>query len=136
MASWKQKRKYKVDFGGGRVLALPYRMLVLPAFDNLTPKAIAVLIKLAKNYNGSNNGDLSCTAQMMAKGRPMDAKTLASALQELIEAGLIVRTREYRKGREKGMARCALYAVTWAAIDECPGKDLEVKPGPPTFKFD
>lgn len=130
-----RKKRYKVDFGGGRALALPHRMLIHPAFDNLTPKAIAVLIKLARNFNGYNNGDLSCTVQMMAKGRPMDAKTLASALQELLEAGLIVRTREYRKGREKGMARCALYAVTWAAIQECPGKDLEVKPGPPTFNF-
>jgi hypothetical protein len=130
-----RKKGYKVDFGGGRVLALPYRLLAHYAFDNLTPKAIAVLIKLARNYNGRNNGDLSCTAEMLAKGRPMDAKTLASALQELLDAGLIVRTRAYRKGREQGMARCALYAITWAAIDECPGKDLEVRPGPPTFKF-
>ena len=130
-----RKTKYKVDFGGGRVLALPYRLLVHPAFDNLSPKAIAVLIKLARNYNGRNNGDLSCTADMLAKGRPMDAKTLASALDELLEAGLIVRTREYRKGRERGMARCALYAITWAAIDECPGKELETGPGPPTFRF-
>lgn len=117
------------------MLALPYRLLVHPAFDNLSPKAIAVLIKLARNYNGRNNGDLSCTADMLAKGRPMDAKTLASALDELLEAGLIVRTREYRKGRERGMARCALYAITWAAIDECPGKELETGPGPPTFRF-
>jgi len=128
-----RKKRFKADWGGGRALALPYLILIHPAFDNLTPKAIAVLVKLARYYNGRNNGDLSCTATMMAKGRPMDAKTLASALQELLEAKLIVRTREYRKGREKGMARCALYAVTWAAIDECPGKDLEVKPGPPTF---
>lgn len=117
------------------MLALPYRLLVHPAFDNLTPKAIAVLIKLARGYNGRNNGDLSCTADMLAKGRAMDAKTLASALDELLEAGLIVRTREYRKGRERGMARCALYAITWAAIDECPGKELETGPGPPTFRF-
>ncbi|MGG2023898.1 helix-turn-helix domain-containing protein [Pseudomonas sp. S8] len=131
-----RKTKYKVDFGGGRVLALPYRLLVHPAFDNLSPKAIAVLIKLARGYNGRNNGDLSCTASTMAKGKPMDAKTLASALAELIDAGLIVRTRENRKGgREHGMARCALYAITWAAIDDCPGKDLEVRPGPPQFRF-
>ncbi|MFJ4063971.1 MULTISPECIES: hypothetical protein [unclassified Pseudomonas] len=130
-----RKKKYKVDFGGGRVLALPYRLLTHPAFDCLTPKAVTVLIKLARNYNGHNNGDLACTADMLAQGRPMDAKTLASALEELIQAGLIVRTREYRKGRERGMARCALYAITWAAIDECPGKDLERSPGPPTFKF-
>ncbi|WP_213153701.1 helix-turn-helix domain-containing protein [Pseudomonas carnis] len=129
-------KKHKVDFGGGRVLALPYRLLVHPAFDNLSPKAIAVLIKLGRNYNGRNNGDLSCTTSTMAKGKGMDAKTLASALAELIEAGLIVRTRQNQKGgREHGRARCALYAITWAAIDDCPGKDLEVRPGPPTFKF-
>lgn len=131
-----RKTKYKVDFGGGRVLALPYRLLISDAFDNLSTKAVTVLIKLARNYNGRNNGDLSCTASMMAKGKPMDAKTLASALAELMDAGPIIRTRESRKGgREQGMARCALYAITWAAIDECPGKDLEVSPGPPRFRF-
>ncbi|WP_247258078.1 helix-turn-helix domain-containing protein [Pseudomonas moorei] len=131
-----RKKSYKVDFGGGRVLALPYRLLISDAFDNLSPKAVTVLIKLARNYNGRNNGDLSCTASMMAKGKSMDAKTLASALSELIDAGLIVRTRESRKGgREQGMARCALYALTWAAIDECLGKELELTPGPPRFKF-
>lgn len=131
-----RKKSYKVDFGGGRVLALPYRLLISAAFDNLSPKAVTVLIKLARNYNGRNNGDLSCTVSMMAEGRPMDAKTLASALTELIDAGLIIRTRESRKGgREQGMARCALYAITWAKVDECPGKELEVGPGPPRFKF-
>lgn len=131
-----RKKKYKVDFGGGRVLALPYLLLISDAFDNLSTKAVTVLIKLARNYNGRNNGNLSCTVSMIAKGKPMDAKTLASALAELMEAGLIVRTRESRKGgREQGMARCALYAITWAAIDDCPGKDLDVSPGPPRFKF-
>ncbi|WP_238418484.1 helix-turn-helix domain-containing protein [Pseudomonas cannabina] len=130
-----RKKSYKVDFGG-RVLALPYRLLIHPAFDNLSPKAVVVLIKLARNDNGRNNGDLSCTADMLAKGRSMDAKTLASALQELIEAKLIIRTRPYRKGgREEGMAQCALYAIAWAKIDECPGKGLETAPCPAPFKF-
>lgn len=130
-----RKKQYKVDFGG-RVFALPHRLLVHPAFDNLSPKAVTVLIKLGRHYNGRNNGDLACTVEMMAEGRKMDAKTLASALQELIDAGLIIRTRSYRKGgREPGMAQCALYALAWAYIDECPGKNLEVSPGPAPFKF-
>jgi hypothetical protein len=39
-----RKKSYKVDFGGGRVLALPYRLLVSDAFDNLSTKAVTVLI--------------------------------------------------------------------------------------------
>ena len=68
-----RKKSYKVDFGGGRVLALPYRLLISDAFDNLSPKAVVVLIKLARNYNGKNNGDLACTVAMLSSGRIMDA---------------------------------------------------------------
>lgn len=50
--------------------------------------------------------------------------TLSKALKELQERNLIVKTRSNYKGRDG--ARCALYAFTWAPIDECPGKMLEV----------
>ncbi|MFV3383620.1 hypothetical protein [Pseudomonas sp. NY15354] len=130
-----RKKTYKVDFGGGRALALPYRLLIHPAFDNLSPKAIAVLVKLARHYNGKNNGDLAVTTSMLSSGRPMDAKTLRSALDELLEAGLIIKTREPGPWSPDGRRQPTLYAITWARIDECTGKDLEVPPGPPRFKF-
>ncbi|WP_439878091.1 hypothetical protein [Pseudomonas prosekii] len=130
-----RKKSYKVDFGGGRVLALPYRLLISDAFNNLSPKAVVVLIKLARNYNGKNNGDLACTVAMLATGRGMDDKTLRSALEELIGAGLIVKTREHGPFARDGKHQPALYAITWASIDDCPGKSLEIAPGPPRFKF-
>lgn len=130
-----RKKSYKVAFGGGRVLALPYRLLISDAFDNLSPKAVVVLIKLARNYNGKNNGDLACTVTMLSSGRSMDDKTLRSALEELIAAGLIVKTREHGPFAQDGKHQPALYAITWAAIDDCPGKNLELRPGPPRFKF-
>ncbi|MDT4855643.1 hypothetical protein FQZ97_900060 [compost metagenome] len=54
----------------------------------------------------------------------MSKTTLAASLRELQERNLIIKTRTNYKGRDG--ARCALYAVAWAPIEECPGKMLEV----------
>ena len=51
--------------------------------------------------------------------------TVCTAIKELIDANLILKTREGRFLNPGG--RCALYAVTWQPIDDCFGKDLEVK---------
>ena len=50
-------------------------------------------------------------------------ETLSRAINELLEARLIMRTRVGYFQNPGG--RCALYALTWQPIDECGGK-LEV----------
>jgi DNA-binding transcriptional ArsR family regulator len=122
------KKRYKIDLSGGRAFVLPYRLLVRPEFRSLSPKAVKVLLVLGTAYHGRNNGNLACTETTMDDNGGMDRKTISSALKELVEAGLILKTREPRKGSDT--ARCALYALAWAVIDECPSSDLDVSPGP------
>ena len=47
------------------------------------------------------------------------------SINALLDAGLIIRTRESYFQHPNN--QCALYAVTWKPIDECPGKRLDSK---------
>lgn len=107
-------------------LALPKALMAHPDFRELSSSALKVLMALCYQYNGRNNGDLSATHSMMQDWGGMAEATLSRALKELRERNLITKTRTNYKGRDG--ARCALYAITWAAIDECPGKMLDVPP--------
>ena len=57
------------------------------------------------------------------RGWKRDA-TISVAVKELMNADLIIRTREGKF--QNPHSRCALYAIAWHPIDECIGKDLEV----------
>ena len=79
-----------------------------------------LLIDVAKQYNGSNNGDLHAAWSILS-GQGWHSKgTLSRAIKELIDKGFIELTRQ------GGKNRCSLYAVTWRSIDECKGK-LDVR---------
>jgi hypothetical protein len=96
-----------------------------PDWLKLSGAALRLMLELAKQYNGhSNNGDLSAAwSQMRSRGFGSEA-TLSKAIHELLDLNFIVRTREGRfmnPGKQ-----CALYAVTWANIDECVGKGLDI----------
>ncbi len=95
-----------------------------PDFLSLSGSALKVLHWLVRQYNGKNNGNLSATITQLKHRGIASTATLTKALDELQAKNLIVRTREGRFLNPGG--RCALYAVTWLAIDECRGADLEV----------
>jgi len=97
-----------------------------PDFLSLSGSAIKVLHCLVRQYNGRNNGNLSATITQLKSRGIASTATLTKALNELLEKRLIIRTRDGRFINPGG--RCALYAVTWYAIDDCPGADLETKP--------
>jgi hypothetical protein len=79
---------------------------------------------LASQYRGNNNGDLTI-AYSLLKDRGFKSKgTIERSRDELLNANLIIKTREGRFTNPGGV--CALFALTWQAIDECDGK-LEVK---------
>lgn len=86
--------------------------------------ALKVLLHLMRQYKPGKNGDLSAPFSDMKRKGVRSQTTLAKAITELIEARWIIRTREGRFLNPGG--KCALYALSWHPIDECPGKDLEV----------
>jgi hypothetical protein len=105
---------------GNTFVRLNHNMLRSPQFLALGGTAVKVLLFLASQHNGSNNGNLSATESMVEGAGLCSGGAAAKALRELMEARFIVRTRTGHR------RRCALYAVTFYEIDECPGKCLEV----------
>ena len=99
-----------------RFLLLPYEMLISEAYASLSNKAVKCLVDIAAQFNGKNNGDLSCTLKLMKKLGWNSNSQITSAKKELMEKGFIVLTRQ------GGMNKCSLYAITWMPIDECNGK--------------
>ena len=117
------KVKHKLDWGPRGALALPKSLMELRDFRELTPSATKVLMALGCQYNGRNNGDLAATKTMMKSWGGMAKGTLARALRELQERRIIYKTRHHRRGQDG--AKPALYALSWADIDPCPGKQLD-----------
>jgi hypothetical protein len=69
-----------------------------------------------RQYNGVNNGDICVTLKVL-KGRGWSSNsTLRRALNSLLDAELLILTRQ------GGLNRCSLYAFSWIPIDECKQK--------------
>ena len=102
--------------GNGRFFGLPLTVIDSPAYRSLNGWAVKLLIDIGKQYNGSNNGDLQAAYSLLKHCGWNSPGTLRKALQDLQTVGLIELTRQ------GGRHRCALYALTWYAIDECKGK--------------
>ena len=109
----------------GRFLKLPHIVLNNEDYINLSYKSKALLTDLAMQYNGKNNGNFSAALGVMRKRGWKRSATLSAATKELVEANWILKTREGRFLNPGG--RCALYAITWEPIDDCYGKELEVR---------
>lgn len=107
----------------GTYTALPHALIDHPDFANLSASALRVLICLARQYNGRNNGDLSAPLSRVKESGVKSSASLSTALDELKQKRWIICTRMGRF--MKPGARCSLYGLTWLPINECPGKDLE-----------
>lgn len=116
MAKSRYKNATEKRDGGGHV-AIPVSVLNGAAYLGLGAHARMLLLDLAAQYRGNNNGDL-CLAWKLMKPRGWKSEaTLNKAKKALLEAGLIV---EARKGARPN--KCALIALTWYALDDCDGK--------------
>lgn len=98
-------------------MALPSEMLESENYGNLSAHAAKLLVDIAMQFKGTNNGDLSCPWTRMRRRGFKSKSTLWAAIAELTDAGFIVLTRQGGKHHI-----CALYAITWKPIDECSGK--------------
>lgn len=111
---WKSA-KIKAD--GGAFVRLPLSVLNSKAYVDASPHARMLLIDLAMQYRGDNNGDLCAAWKLMNPRGWRSEATLNKAKKELLELGLIVETR---KGARPNKA--SLYAMTWFDLDPCGGK--------------
>ena len=106
----------------GRVsfLGLPKQVITSDAYNQLSAWSVKLLVDVAKQYYGSNNGDFHAAWSILREQGWHSKGTLSRAIKELIDKGFLELTRQ------GGKNRCSLYAVTWESIDECKGK-LDVK---------
>lgn len=116
----KKQQPNQVQYKG--FITLPQVLLKSERFINLHPRSVKLLLDIAQQYNGFNNGDLQATMSCLKSRGWSSNDHLTKATRELLDKELIVRTRlgGFRFG-------CSLYALSWQPIDECGGK-LEVQP--------
>ncbi len=89
-----------------------------PAFTALSPHACKLLLELAGQYRGDNNGNLTVAWSVVSKRGWKSRTTLWRCKSELIEAGFVYVTRI------GGFpSTCELLALTWFPLDVSPKFD-------------
>lgn len=116
MANSRYKNAVEKRDGGG-FITLPLSVLNGAAYLGINSHARMLLIDIAAQYRGDNNGDLCMAWKLMHPRGWRSEETLNKAKRDLLEAGLIVETR---KGARPN--KCSLFALTWHALDDCGGK--------------
>jgi len=94
----------------------PHELLEHVSVSQLSPRGAKLLLDIAVQYNGHNNGDLCAPLSLMKKRSWNSSDQLFKARKELIDRGLI------KTSRQGGLNKCSLFALTWFQIDECEGK--------------
>ena len=115
----RRKQKKKASYAG-----IDRKVLDHEDYISLSGNAVKLLLELARQYNGFNNGALSASWTLLKKRGFKSKTTLAKAKQELLAHRLIIETRTGRFLNPGGV--CSLYALSWRPINECPDKNLEV----------
>ena len=114
----------------GSFIQLPHAILESSEYAVLSAHAVKALIDLFAQFRGENNGDFTAAWSVMRKRGWKSKAMLYRALNELIDKGWIIKTRQ------GGRYLCSLYAVTWKPINTCKGK-LDILPtriAPGTWK--
>jgi hypothetical protein len=103
---------------GNHFAAIPVEVLTSDACRTLPNYAVRVLLAIAAQYRGKNNGDLAMTRATARDFGVASQEHLVVSLSALLERGLIQKTRQ---GGKKPLGP-SLYAVTWQPIDNLFGK--------------
>jgi hypothetical protein len=91
--------------------AIPHRVIDSPAFSDLSPSAVQVLLLLVRQLTKENNGHLQATRTWLSERGVGSNHTIQRAISGLIAHGFIYRTKSGSYGN--GAAR---YAVTWLSL--------------------
>ena len=118
------RNRHKGNRIGEGFVALPYSVVNSPLFLALSPHAVKLLIDVAAQYRGDNNGDLSIAWKLMQPRGWRSEATLHKVKRELLDAGFLYETR---KGQRPNL--CSLFALTWPLLDDCDKFDYGAKAG-------
>ena len=113
MARDKRLRSTGRSGKSSRFIMLPLSVFKSKACMNLSHAHFRLLMALAADYNGKNNGALALTRPQAREAGIGSNRTVSEGLRDLEARGLIVRT-------DPGMVRPprpARFAVTWKDVD-------------------
>jgi hypothetical protein len=110
---------------GKHFAQIPVEVLTSEACTTLPNYSVRVLIAVAAQYRGNNNGNLAMTRSIAREFGITSQGHLVQSLAALLERRLIVKTRQ---GGKKPLRPC-LYAVTWQPISDLRDK---IESGPTT----
>lgn len=102
----------------GRFVALPHSVLDSPAYRTLSVYARALLIDIARQYTGVNNGSLLCSRAKMLEYGWKSADTLSKAKGDLLASNLLFCTVQGQRPN-----KASWYALTWLGLDKSDGYD-------------
>ena len=104
----------------GGFIALPHAVVDSPAFQRLSHPARSLLIEIARQLLGDNNGRLLASRAHMASRGWKSADVISRAKRELVASGFIHETvRGHRPNR------ASWYALTWYGLPSHPKYDHE-----------
>ncbi len=115
-------RKAKVNSFAG----IPRWLMETDDFIKLSASAVRLLLELSYQYRGANNGDLTLAWHVLKNRGWKSRTTIEKARDALLDADLIICTREGRFLNPGGV--CALYAIRWRPINESSKYDLNEIP--------
>lgn len=116
------KTKKPAEAVQGRYTALPHALLDSTSFMGASHSARSLLCELMRQHDGKNNGHLHLSAKWL-NGRGWKSNDgIQKAKMELLTRGLIFKTRE--GGLNNGADK---YALTWLAITNFVGLDIQAK---------
>jgi len=115
-------RKRGAAITPGGFLMLQHRMLDCEAFTRLSSQAIRMLIDIARQFNGKNNGQLLGSGAYLRTRGWTSNDMMQKARNELLEAGFLFQTVIGHRPR-----KASWFAITWKSLD--PHKDYDAGSG-------
>ncbi len=112
--------------------AIDHRVMDSPNYQNLTHSSQSLLLILARQLNGKNNGHLQASFSFASKYGHKNERTLSRSLKELLRYRFIFQTKV--GGYTRGVS---MFAVTWLPIQDNTGiyaNGFEILPWRPIKK--
>lgn len=114
----RSKRHSTSSRDAGGFVPIPWMVLDSSAYLTLSHPAKALLLEVARQFHGDDNGRMIVTMAHLKPRGWSSFDTIQRAKQELLDAGLIYETV---KGRRP--SRASWYALTWLSLDKLDGFD-------------
>ena len=113
------KRKKPDEPVSGSYTPIPHMVLDSVAFKGLSYSGKSLLFDILRQHTGFNNGHLQLYTEWLYKRGWKSAGTIQKAKEELLERGLIVKTRwgGFNAGAD-------FFALTWLVISNYSGLDI------------